>query len=166
MKNFSLIEKFENSFVQDVGTFNSIFKQTPILGFSSDLQVEIKEILKGDERRIVVGDQIIFHKIIQTSPKSKAHRKNIDISILKKVSPVQKKQLPDIFLKLSPSEFMVHQAITLLGCIDGIEELSKQICLTGKTIYPIIKKLTDMGVVHTEKVSVDGKPLLRLHLTH
>jgi DNA-binding MarR family transcriptional regulator len=166
MDNVSLIEIFENHSIQNVDTFNSIFKKTPIVGFDPNTEVEIKDLHKGDERKIRVGDQVIFLKIIQLKRKPRTRKKTTDLGILKKVSAIEKKQLPDIFLKLSPSEFMVHQAIALLGCIDGIEELSKQISLTGKTISPIIKKLTEMGLVHTERVSADGKPLLRLHLTH
>lgn len=165
MKNISLIERFENSSVQNVETFNTIFKQTPITGFPLDLNVEIREISKGDERKIIVGDETILLKIIQTGPKAKIPKKFVDISILKKVPSAQKKELPDIFLKLSPSEFMVHQALSILGCVDGIEQLSKQICIHRKTISQAIKNLSAVGMVHTERVWTGGKDVLRLRLT-
>jgi hypothetical protein len=170
MKNISLIEIFENCLNQDVQTFNLVFKKTPILGFSHSTSVEIKDLHEGDKRRIIVGDEVIFLKIVQENRKRKVpKKKKVDLGILKKVSATGITgfygKLPLIFKKLTPREFMVYQAITMLECVDGIEELSKQMSLNRKTISQAVKSLTDLGVIRSEKVSAEGKPLLRLHLT-
>lgn len=168
MKNISLIEVFESSLIQDVQTFNIIFKKTPIVGFAPDTNVEIKDLHEGDKRRILVGDEVIFLKIVQEAQKKRVPKK-VNLGILKKVSTPSTKgfysKLPDIFKKLSPHEFMVYQAINMLECIDGIEELSKQMALSRKTISSAVKKLTQLGVIRSEKVSAEGRTLTRLHLT-
>lgn len=164
MKNLNLIEVFENKPAQDVGTFNAIFKQTPIMGFSFDTPVQIKELNQGDERRIAVGDSTILLKIVQSKHKPKEKAKKI--SVLKKTSSEPSKELPEIFKKLNPSEYMVYNAILLLGKVNSIEEFSKKINLTRKTISAVIKRLSEMKMISTELVSVEGVPSLTIHLTH
>ena len=171
MKNISLIEVFESSLIQDVQTFNAIFKKTPITGFNPDTTVEIKDLHEGDKRRIFVGSEVIFLKIVQENRKKKIKaKKKPDAGILKKVSSSGVRgfyaKLPQIFKKLTPREFMVYQAMTMLECVDGIEELSKQMSLNRKTISQAVRSLTELGVIKSEMVSSEGKPLLRLHLTH
>lgn len=165
MKKMSLIDVFENKLSQDVKTFNSIFKQTKIKNYPSDSSVEIKELHAGDKRRIVIGEnkEEILLKIVQVRRKRKRKKKEKEF-ILKKVSAVNS-TLPEIFMKLKPSEFMVFQAIKLIGCSDSIEELSKQMCICSKTISQVVQKLIKMNMIETEKASVDGKPSLRLYLT-
>lgn len=165
MKTTSLIDVFESKPLQDVKTFNSIFKQTKIKNYPSDASVEIKELHAGDKRRIVIGEnrEEILLKIVQSRRKPRRKKKEKEF-ILKKVSAVNS-SLPEIFMKLKPSEFMVFQAIKLVGCSDSIEELSKQMCLNRRTISQVVQKLIKMGMIETEKASVDGKPSLRLHLT-
>ena len=166
MKTMSLIDVFENKLTQDVKTFNLIFKQTKIRDFPSDASVEIKELHAEDKRRILVGEDVIFLRIVQVKRKRKTKKKQERKYILKREksspSPVV---LPDIFIKLKPTEFMVFQAIKLLGKIDSIEELSKQISICSKTIGQVIKKLIKTDMITADKISLDGKPLLRLGLT-
>jgi len=165
MENKSLIELFENKAFQDVGTFNSIFTQTPILGFSADTEVEIKELTAGGTRRIVIAGQDVFMDIKQATPKTN-NRIKTKIKPLKKVNNLEKRTLPEVFKILKPTEFLVYQAIKFLGSVDSIEQLSKQISINRKTISLNIKKLKKMNLIVTEKVSSNGQPLLRLHLTH
>ena len=61
----TLIELFESKPVQDVSTFNSIFKTTPILGYNEKLLVEILEPAYEDSRFIQVGEERIVHSILQ-----------------------------------------------------------------------------------------------------
>jgi predicted transcriptional regulator len=165
MKNKSLIDVFESKLSQDVKTFNLIFKQTKIKDYPSDASVEIKELHAGDKRRIVIGEnkEEILLKIVQIKRKRKRKKKEKQY-ILKQVTAINS-CLPDVFMKLKPSEFMVFQAIKLLDCVDSIEELSKQMCLNRKTISQVVQKLIKMNMIRTEKVAVDGQPSLRLHLT-
>jgi predicted transcriptional regulator len=163
MKTRSLIDVFENKLTQDVKTFNLIFKQTKIRSFPSDAIVEIKELHAEDKRRILVGEDVIFLRIVQVKRKRKTKKKEKQY-ILKQVSATNS-CLPDVFMKLKPSEFMVFQAIKFLDCIDSIEELSKQMCLNRRTISEVVQKLIKMNMIKTEKVTVDGQPSLRLHLT-
>lgn len=164
MKNLNLIEVFENKPFQDVGTFNSIFKQTPIVGFSFDTPVQIKELNQGDERKILVGDATIFLKIIQSKHKPKEKIKKIPI--LKKAFSEPSKELPEIFRKLNPTEYMIYNALLILGKINSIEEFSKKINVSRRTISNAVKRLSDMKMISTELASVNGNPSLTIHLTH
>lgn len=165
MKNVSLIEVFENKPVQDVGTFNSIFKLTPIMGFPFNTEVEIQELSAGDERKIIVGESTIFLNINQFAvPKQKKKEQPPRVQLKKVAKNTNKNQLPNVFKMLNPSEFMVYEAIKFFQYVDGIEELSKELNLSRRTIYTALKKLSSAKLVYTEKVSLNGKPLLRLHL--
>jgi hypothetical protein len=164
MKNLNLIEVFENKPFQDVGTFNSIFKQTPIVGFSFDTPVQIKELNQGDERKILVGDATIFLKIIQSKHKPKEKIKKIPV--LKKAFSETSKELPEIFRKLNPTEYMIYNALLILGKINSIEEFSKKINVSRRTISNAVKRLSDMKMISTELASVNGNPSLTIYLTH
>jgi len=54
-----LIVQFQNLDIQNVKTFNEIFKYSPILEFNDSLEVEILELTTADRRVIKVGNDII-----------------------------------------------------------------------------------------------------------
>lgn len=69
------IKQFENMPVQNVGTFNKIFRSTPLLEVDENLPVVIGEVSPGDERVLYVGDQKITMSIIQRKSFSKRRKK-------------------------------------------------------------------------------------------
>lgn len=74
----SLIQQFENAKKQDVKTFNSIFKSTPIEA-QKDLLVEIGDLVGSDERRIKVGEDYIKLCLIQRKNPKRPITKNYKI---------------------------------------------------------------------------------------
>ena len=155
----NLIEKFENMPVQDVGTFNSIFTATPIMGFSFETKVQIKDLVAG-RRRIVVGDQELFIELSQKTRKVPEQKKK---SVTKKTGTQYKKvnkkelSLSPIYKMLKPTEFMIYSAIKQVTEIHGFEEFSRQIGLSNKTVAANIKRLVELKLVKCEYVvSVDG----------
>jgi hypothetical protein len=90
----SLIEKFENEARQDVKTFNSIFKSTPIDAEGS-LSVEICELVGSDERRIKVGNDTVNMCLIQRKrPKTPITKNYRIVAFSKKTCSKCKKTLP------------------------------------------------------------------------
>lgn len=69
------IKQFENMPVQNVGTFNKIFKSTPLLQVDENLPVTIGEVAPGDERVLYVGDVKLTMCIIQRKSHSKRRKK-------------------------------------------------------------------------------------------
>jgi DNA-binding transcriptional ArsR family regulator len=147
-----LIDKFENMPFQDVGTFNSIFKNCPILGVSFDTSVEIKELVKG-ERRVIVGSSEILidltkKAILKNEPKVKK-----ELTKIKKSNPRRKLVLSEIYTLLKPTEFLIYCAIKESGEIDGVEELSRAIKISSKTIHANLKRLLELKLVKVEYVA-------------
>lgn len=143
----NLIEKFESMPFQDVGTFNSIFKKTPILGVASSVIVEIAELNSSNRRRIKVGGDSIFLDLTQ---------KYMNVESIKKPVVTKKKQervikisrsLSSLYKTLKPAEFMIYSAIRDMGEVDGIEELARKISIHSKTIAVNLHRLVDMGLV-------------------
>lgn len=60
-----LIEDFENEDIQNVATFNAIFKSTPIVGAPLDFEVQIMEPANADRRWIKVGEEFIRLNLTQ-----------------------------------------------------------------------------------------------------
>lgn len=57
------INQFDNLEIQTVGTFNELFPECPIREVDSNLQVIILGPNSNNTRDIVVGDDIIKHKM-------------------------------------------------------------------------------------------------------
>lgn len=155
----NLIEVFENKPFQDVGTFNAVFKSTPILGFPSSTEVEIKELVSGGERRVLVGRETLF--IDLTQKKAVVEKKRAKAEVRAGLSKLFKKkrrnQLPELYRKLSASEFMILSAVRELGEVDGISELTRNIALNRKTISQALPRLISLGLIKTERaVSSEG----------
>lgn len=146
----NLIEKFENMPFQDVGTFNSIFKGSPLLGYESTESVEIGNLCNEDKRRVKVGEVIILmslsQKTIRTVPKRE------EINRLKKSKKVQS-TIPEIYRILTPTQFMIYSAIKEAGEFSGVEELAKSISITSKTIFSNLPKLLELGLIKKQIVS-------------
>lgn len=173
----NLIEKFENKPFQDVGTFNAIFTKTPILGFDSNTPVEIKNIVAG-KRRVLVGNSEIFLDLrMRSAPiaEIKKTREGRKVKV-RRVSEKKKLKLPDFYRMLKPSEFVVYSAIKEAKEIDGMEELSRVIGITNKTIAQTIKRLVKLKLVQTEcvagpsgsftKIKIDTSSLLEQNTTN
>jgi hypothetical protein len=141
----NLIEKFENMPFQDVGTFNSIFKTTPILGFKFDEIVQIGNVSHEDKRRITVGDNVILMSLSQK--KLNTPTKARQLGKIPKVQKVETR-ISNLYKILSPSEFMIYYAIKEAGEFSGIGELSKHTSLTTKTISSRMPKLLELGLIN------------------
>ena len=148
----NLLDKFENMPVQDVGTFNSIFKHNPIMGFPFDAEVEICGIGKEDTRIIKVNGEILHKDLTYKEPVSRSKARIKRLSRLKKVS-LQETKLPEVYGLLKPAEFMIYSAVKELGSVVGATELAKQLNLSQKTILTNLPKLIKLGLVETEKVA-------------
>lgn len=157
----SLIEIFENKPFQDVGTFNSVFKNTPILGYPADAEVEIHELSSEDKRKITVGDNTIYMKIVQPNKKELRKIKAKRQPVLPKVTESRVK-LPEIYKILKPIQFMIYMAIQTVGSINGVDELSQQLSVDRRSLSKNIKHLVKLKLIRTEKVSAKGKNVLRI----
>lgn len=155
----TLIEKFENMPVQDVGTFNSIFKTTPILGFNSNLEVEIGDVTKDDQRKILVGTEVILMNLTQ---KKSVKEKKKTVTFVRPMGTLEKvkkvtKTISNLYKLLTPTEFMIYSAIKEAEEIHGIEELSRQIFVSNKTIIANLPRLISLGLVKKQYVACEGK---------
>lgn len=150
----NLIDKFENMPVQDVGTFNSIFKHNPIMGFPFDAEVEICGIGKENTRVLKVNGEFIQKDLTYKMPTRKII-KETKTNNLEKVEFGTKK-LPEIYSKLKPTEFMIYSAVRELGFVVGIIELSKQLNINNKTVLTNLPKLIKLGLVRKERVATNS----------
>ncbi len=157
----NLIEKFENMPFQDVGTFNSIFKNSPILGFDFSTEVEIGNLTPDNQRRVKVGEDVLFLDLTQKS-QVEVRKVSKKQSKLEKVAVSKPKTLPAIYSMLTPTEFMVYLAIKELGEIDGVTSLSSMISITTKTISNCLIKLSTLGLVDKKRVSSGDKTFLKI----
>jgi hypothetical protein len=76
-----LIQEFENVPEQNVKTFNTIFRSTPLLGLDLNLPVEIGEPCQADERVIKVGEDTFSLCLIQRKSFKKIGRRNKKLSM-------------------------------------------------------------------------------------
>lgn len=157
----NLIEKFENMPFQDVGTFNSIFKNSPILGFDFSAEVEIGGLANDNQRKIKVGETTIFLDLTQKSQKEvkRAEKKERK---LERVTSNMEVKLPVIYSALTPTEFMTYLAIKELGEVDGVYAISRTLPMSTKTIYNCLPKLIKLGLIRKKKVSNGEKSFTRL----
>lgn len=148
----SLIELFESKPFQDVGTFNSIFKKTPILGYSSNCSVEIGELFR-DKRKVIVGESdILLLDLTEKKVKVEPKKPKVKNNSIKRIA-LEKKDLPKIFTILTPTQFMIYEAIKSVGIVDSLSHLSEQIRLERKTISINLKKLEELGLVKKTMVN-------------
>ena len=151
----NLIELFEKKPFQDVGTFNAIFKTTPILGFPANAEVEIKGLVNGGMRRIEVGGTELILDLAPTKNAQKVAEKRAKFTKDKVRCKKTKAELPPIYKQLTASEFMTYYAIKELGSVSGMTELSRHISLTRNTISKCLVKLKKLGWIKTETVAPD-----------
>ena len=140
----NLIDIFESKPFQDVGTFNSVFKTTPILGFDLGLEVEIGSLTSTGRRLLVGGKEIILNLAVNKKEQVAAAR-IIQRSRFKK--PTQSIALSRFYKELSPSEFMLYSAIKELGVVYGVSQLSRLVNLTTKTCGKTLKSLQEKKLV-------------------
>lgn len=151
----NLIEKFENMPFQDVGTFNSIFTDSPILGFPMDTSVEIKELVAGT-RRVLVGEETLFLDLLQKVKRVPVKKEKVEkVVVYEKVSKKQL-SLSDIYKRLKPTEFMIFSAIKEVGEVHGVEEFARNLPLSNKTIANSLKRLVELRLVKTEYVTCES----------
>lgn len=158
----SLIEIFENKPVQDVDTFNRIFKKTKLIGFPKDAEVEIHGLFPEDKRKITIGNDTIYMKIVQPKKKPKKPKQEYMHVLPKAEAPDIK--LPEIYKLLNPSQFMIYMAIQTLGEAGGIEDLSQQLSINRRTVHNNLKQLVKLKLVRTEMVSINGKSVLKISI--
>ena len=146
---------------QDVGTFNSIFKKTPLLGFNSSDEVEIGGIGSNNQRIIKVSGKLIH---LDLSQKIDERAPRVKVQKVKKLSQVERtnKRIPELYRLLKPTEFMIYSAIKEVEFIDGIESLSKEISINSKTIAINLKKLVKLGLVKKTLLSSSSGIFYRL----
>lgn len=154
----NLIEKFEDMPVQDVGTFNSIFTTTPILGFKTDESVIIGELCNANQRKVFVGNEVLTMDLTQ----KKSIKKEKRVTFVKPKGELERctkvsAELPKIYKILKPTEFMIYSAIKEVGEVDGIEELARRISVSNKTIISNLPRLIQLGLVKKKYVTVIGK---------
>lgn len=154
----NLIEQFEDMLVQDVGTFNSIFTTTPILGFDSDIEVRICELCNGNQRKILVGSEVLLMDLTQ----KKSIKKEKRVTFVKPKGELERcskvsADIPNIYKVLKPTEFMIYSAIKEVGEVDGIEELARKISVSNKTIISNLPRLIQLGLIKKKYVTVIGK---------
>jgi hypothetical protein len=144
----NLIDLFESKKFQDVGTFNSIFKTSPILGRTSSAPVKICEVVPGNRRRVLVGEEELFLDLTQ----SKASRSFLEEPEKVRVGRIKRElatkgeaKLPAEYRRLSPSEFMVFSALRELKSVDGATELSRHVSITQRTVYSSVESLVAKG---------------------
>lgn len=144
--------------VQDVGTFNSIFRTTPIMRYAFNTEVEIFELMPDNRRRIKVGNDTLFidltqRKIIIEEKKPTFVRPEGKLTKSEKIS----REIPKLYKILKPTEFMIYSAIREVGEVSGIEELSRKISITNKTIMANLPRLIELGLVKKQYVACEGK---------
>jgi hypothetical protein len=154
----NLIQLFESKPVQDVGTFNSIFKTTPILGFPFDEEVTIRGLVSDNRREIIVGESTLYMDLTQRKS-IKAEKK---ITFVKPKGELQKSikktsEIPKLYKILKPVEFLIYSAIKEVGEVDGIEELARNISVTNKTIIANLPRLISLGLVKKQYVACEGR---------
>lgn len=158
----SLIEKFENMPFQDVGTFNSIFTGSPILGFPFDTPVEIKELAAGT-RRVIVGTETLYLELLQKTKKV-SEVKSSKVEEKSKFIKVNKKSLnlSRVYRMLKPTEFMIYSAIKDAQEVHGIEEFSRHVGLSNKTISNNLKRLVELKLIKAEYVVCENGSFTKL----
>jgi hypothetical protein len=155
----NLIELFESKPFQDVGTFNSVFRRTPILGFALDLEVEIGAMTPMG-RRLKIGDaEIILNLAIDDKGQK---LKVAEVRKDKFQKPEKIKTLAKIYKELNPSEFMIYSAIKDLGVVYGITDLAASLNMSRKTIFNNLKTLQEKNIV---QVSTDYRNISKMVLT-
>jgi DNA-binding MarR family transcriptional regulator len=154
----NLIELFESKPFQDVGTFNSIFKATPILGFSSSTEVEILGMTPKGRRILVGGQELTIDLIVDGKQKKvKAKRIHKEREVKAPIKPLSK-----LFSDLTPSEFMLYSAIKEAGEVNGLTKLLPMLNMNYKTSIKALKKLVEKKLVVCENKS---KNFNRISLT-
>lgn len=155
----NLIDIFESKPFQDVGTFNSVFKTTPILGFAPDLEVVIGS-MTSTGRRLSVGGKEIILSLAVNKKEQQVKAKVTSKSAFNK--PKQTETLSSLYKELSPSEFMLYSAIKELGTVYGISQVSRLINLTSRTCGNALKVLNEKKLV---EINRDYCGLIKIVLT-
>jgi len=160
----NLIEKFENMPFQDVGTFNSIFKTTPILNISSTAEVRIGELTGDNKRKVYVLDQVLFLDLTERKIPKKEIKK--ELKQKEKRDRIEKKtiKINPLLKKLTPSQFVIYQAVLEAKEIYGIAELSRNINLSTKSIYANMEGLLSLGLIKRQEVASDRGALVKLSI--
>lgn len=159
----NLIDLFESKPFQDVGTFNAIFKAVPLLNYPSSTPVEIKELTPGGARRVLVGSDELFIDLSAKSIGVEVKRAPVETKLkTKRLLHRKKGMLPEVYRKLSSSEFMIYSAVKELEEVHGVEELSRNIALTSRTIRQCLPRLVELGFVRTEKASTKDGHFLKI----
>jgi hypothetical protein len=134
----NLIELFESKPFQDVGTFNSIFYTTPILGENYALEVEIGEYT-AQGRKVQVGAKVFYLDLNMSLVKTKA---------LDNCNSVIQKT--------------IYAALVRDGSITSVSKFARENGLQAFSAIAAAKELARKGIV---TVSRGAKNSLKLVLT-
>jgi len=147
----NVIEYFESMNEQTVKTFNSIFSNK-ITGYDENLNVEIGNFSKG-KRLVKVGSDEIFIDLQVKNKWKEDNKQKTKKSLKLKKSEKLSLNLSDLFKKLTPMEFFIYHAIKEAGKVSGVEDLSREISVSTKTIFKSLPKLIKLGLIKKRLVS-------------
>jgi hypothetical protein len=149
----TLIEQFENKPVQDVGTFNSIFKTTPLIGFKSNLPVYIGRMTPmGRELRI--GEETLVLELpasIKLVP-----RKEKRVSEIARVSRKNRRRyeqknnfdgkLPRVMKELTFAEYFAYRCLKHMKTATAAE-ICREVSITEnyRTMLNHLNALVEKG---------------------
>jgi DNA-binding MarR family transcriptional regulator len=145
------IDFFESMNEQNVKTFNSVF-ENKIIGYDDNIDVEIGEYFQG-KRTVKVGNDVIFLDLQIKNKWEEDKKQKVKKSLKFKKSEKIPLNLSDLFKKLTPMEFFIYHAIKEAGKVSGVEELSKEIRVSTKTIFKTIPRLEKLGLIKKRLVS-------------
>ena len=163
----SLIDIFEESENQTVEQFNKVFKATKLLGYDDSEIVSIGELCAGNERVITIRGNTFRLNLEQKTTKPERKKKAV-VNVANKPRKVEEKRklsLSDIYKTLKPTEFMLYSAIKEVGQVDGMEEFSRAVRISNKTIALNIKRLVELNLIKIEEVASTSGNFNRITLT-
>lgn len=145
------IEFFESLDQQNVKSFNSVFANK-LIGYDENTCVEIGNYFQG-KRSIKIGDETIFLDLQIKNKWEENKAQNTKKFLKLKKSKKVELNLSDLFKKLTPMEFFIYHAIKEAGKVSGVEELSKEIRVSTKTIFKTLPRLVKLGLIKKRLVS-------------
>lgn len=159
------IELFESKPFQDVGTFNSIFTATPLIGFKSSSKVEICHLTAKGRLVLVEKEEIFLDLLVDERIEKKIKRRNFNQKKARvrtvKATRAKSRELSPLFKQLKPSEFLVYAALRELGEIQNISSFTAMLSIGVKTVRPAIASLEKKGLI----VSKKEKDIVTISLT-
>jgi len=121
--------------------------------------------LTGDnKRKVYVLDQVLFLDLTERKIPKKEIKK--ELKQKEKRDRIEKKtiKINPLLKKLTPSQFVIYQAVLEAKEIYGIAELSRNINLSTKSIYANMEGLLSLGLIKRQEVASDRGALVKLSI--